>query len=110
MIEQFGFLILGGKGFVDYLTPIFSGIRVPHISPRQISDFRFALPPMDEQRKIVEAINVRTGGITSPRNRIERELTLIQESRTRLIADVVTGKARSGPPGNLPHRSARNWV
>jgi type I restriction enzyme S subunit len=89
---HFGFLVLGGKGFIDYLTPIFSGISVPHVSPQQISGFRFALPPIDEQRKIVEAIDVRTGGITSTLNRIEREIALIQEFRTRLIADVVTGK------------------
>lgn len=90
--EQFGFLILGGKGFIDYLTPIFSGISVPHISPQQISNFRFALPTIDEQRQIVEAIDVRARDITSALRRIEREIALIQEFRTRLIADVVTGK------------------
>jgi type I restriction enzyme S subunit len=92
MDDQFGFMVLGGKGFIDYLTPIFSGISVPHISPQQISDFRFALPPIEEQKQIVGAILALTGDIDRALNGVEREITLIQEFRTRLIADVVTGK------------------
>lgn len=90
--EQFGFLVLGGKSFIDYLTPIFSGISVPHISPQQISDFRIALPSVDEQREIVDAVNAQTRTISLALSGIEREIAAIQEFRTRLIADVVTGK------------------
>ena len=35
---------IGGKGFSDYLAPIFTGISVPHLSAEQIKTFQFALP------------------------------------------------------------------
>ena len=36
--------LIGGKGFSDYLAPIFTGISVPHLSAEQIKNFGFALP------------------------------------------------------------------
>jgi type I restriction enzyme S subunit len=52
----------------------------------------FALPPIDDQIKIVHhlaAVNEEFQPLLSSTN---REITLIQEFRMRLIADVVTGK------------------
>jgi type I restriction enzyme S subunit len=49
-------------------------------------------PPTEEQRRIVEAIQVETGDMNSAISRLEREIELLREYRTRLVADVVTGK------------------
>jgi restriction endonuclease S subunit len=51
-----------------------------------------ALPPTDEQQAIVEFIEKETGLIERTIARTEREIELIQEYRTRLVSDVVTGK------------------
>lgn len=47
---------------------------------------------MSEQRAIVEAIKSETAGIDANILLVQGEVSLIQEFRTRLIADVVTGK------------------
>jgi type I restriction enzyme S subunit len=90
--SEFLTLLLAGKSFADYLTPIFTGISVPHLSPEQIKSFRFALPPDNEQREIVQwtAENTRKTDVSIAN--ADREIQLIREYRTRLIADVVTGK------------------
>lgn len=85
-------LLLGGKSFSDYLEPIFTGISVPHLSPEQIKSFVFALPPTDEQDRIIKWIGDKTIRLRSAGAQAEQEIALLREYRTRLIADVVTGK------------------
>ncbi len=53
--SEFLALLLAGKSFADYPTPIFTGISVPHLCPEQIKSFRFALPTDDEQVMIAES-------------------------------------------------------
>ena len=89
---DFLILLLAGKSFSAYLTPIFTGISVPHLSPEQIRLFRFALPAAMEQEKIVEWTVASTKTVESAVKRAHREIALLGEYRTRLIADVVTGK------------------
>ncbi|MGZ8873828.1 MAG: restriction endonuclease subunit S [Halobacteriota archaeon] len=89
---DFLILLLAGSSFSNYLTPIFTGISVPHLSPEQIKSFRFALPKLDEQQQIVELVAVDTATVQSTVERTHREISLLREYRTRLIADVVTGK------------------
>jgi type I restriction enzyme S subunit len=49
-------------------------------------------PPIDEQAAIVEYLDEATADIDTTISRAEREIELLNEYRTRLIADVVTGK------------------
>ena len=49
-------------------------------------------PPPNEQVAVANAIDQRTATIDDGIHRIEREISLVCEYRTRLIADVVTGK------------------
>ena len=49
-------------------------------------------PPPDEQVLIADAIDQSTATMNDGLSRIRRQIELIQEYRTRLIADVVTGK------------------
>jgi len=49
-------------------------------------------PPSDEQAAIVEHLDEITAGVAATLSRTEREIDLLREYRTRLIADVVTGK------------------
>ncbi len=50
------------------------------------------LIPLEEQRTIAQFIASATVGIDTTRFRLEREIELLREYRTRLVADVVTGK------------------
>ena len=90
--RNFLLLLLQGKLFKDYLSPIFTGISVPHVSPEQIGAFRFALPPIGEQKAIVQHLAQATANLDEYVTATQREIDLLLEFRTRLIADVVTGK------------------
>ena len=54
--------------------------------------FKLALPPPHEQAELVERVRVETRALTAAGERLEREIDLIREYRTRLVADVVAGK------------------
>jgi type I restriction enzyme, S subunit len=51
-----------------------------------------AMPPVTEQDEIVAHIAVATEPSRAAISRLEREIDLLREYRTRLVADVVTGK------------------
>jgi type I restriction enzyme, S subunit len=55
-------------------------------------DFWFSVPPRDEQAKIAAQIDAKTATTNRAIQIIMEEISLIREYRTRLIADVVTGK------------------
>ena len=102
--QQYLLLLLQDRRYADYLSPIFTGISVPHISPRQIFDYRVALPPLEEQIEIVDQVAKETQALERLKERAKREIDLIREYRTRLISDVVTGKVDARhlapPPGS----------
>ena len=50
------------------------------------------VPPLSEQDTILAYIHAETRTLTAAIARLEREIALLREYRTRLVADVVTGK------------------
>ena len=62
------------------------------------------LPPLPEQQAIVEYLDKATANIDEAIARARRQIELLQEYRTRLIADVVTGKldVRAAAAAGLP--------
>ncbi len=90
--QRYLLMLLQDRRYADYLAPIFTGISVPHISPTQILDYRISLPPLTEQHAILQRVANETQTPESVIDRAEHEIDLIREYRTRLIADVVTGK------------------
>ena len=67
------------EGFWRLYTDDFYNIRLP-------------VPPVGEQEKIIRAIDKATTKLDTAIDRARREIDLLHEYRTRLIADVVTGK------------------
>lgn len=70
-----------------------NGVTRYGLSHSAIKSALVPMPPLKEQEKIVEAIYVETSSLEQAISTVERELALIREHRTRLISDVVTGKA-----------------
>jgi type I restriction enzyme S subunit len=67
------------EGFWRLYTDDFYNIRLP-------------VPSENDQRQIVDAIDVATESIRATIRQNEQEIALLREYRTLLIADVVTGK------------------
>lgn len=62
------------------------------VSQDFVANFVIGLPPIKEQQKILKNINDINANYNTAINRAEKEVELLREYRTRLIADVVTGK------------------
>jgi type I restriction enzyme S subunit len=57
-----------------------------------LRDFVFALPPLKEAGEIAAHLRRNLTEFQTAITRLEREIELLREYRTRLVADVVTGK------------------
>ena len=67
-----------------------------------------SLPPVPEQTAIVEHLDKATAAIDAAISRARRQTELLREYRTRLIADVVTGKLDvRETTANLPDETGR---
>jgi type I restriction enzyme S subunit len=58
----------------------------------QLGQIPVPIPPVEEQATILAVYQEETAGISAAICRLEREIDLLREYRTRLVADVVTGK------------------
>ena len=64
----------------------------PNLSMSSLGAFPTPLPPLDEQTDVVGRIAAELSEPNAAISRFEREIELLREYRTRLVADVVTGK------------------
>ncbi|MBK9097539.1 MAG: restriction endonuclease subunit S [bacterium] len=64
----------------------------PGLSVERIQNLSIPYPPIDEQKEIGNYIDTETKRIDSSITKIEKEIELLQEYRTALISEVVTGK------------------
>jgi type I restriction enzyme S subunit len=65
---------------------------MPKIAQTHINSWRVLLPPKDEQNRIVRSIETQTAPTDIAITRLKGEIDLLREYRTRLVADVATGK------------------
>lgn len=69
-----------------------SGSTKGAITCEDLKQFKIAIPPADEQVQLIQHIRSVTRDLTLATDRLEREISLLIEYRTRLTADVVTGR------------------
>lgn len=74
---------------------------MPKISQSHIKSWRVLLPPIAEQQDIINTIERESEPLNTAIASTEREIALMQEYRTRLAADVVTGKLDVRPAAAL---------
>jgi type I restriction enzyme S subunit len=77
------------------------------------ANFSIPLPPVHEQVCINDQLKSELAGVNGTISRLEREIDLLREYRTRLVADVVTGKldvrkAAAMLPGESVPETAEN--
>ena len=78
--------------FTNRVTAESIGIAYPAISESRLGSFPVCVPPMDEQAAIAAYLDEATAETDAAIVRARRQVELMQEYRTRLIADAVTGK------------------
>ena len=89
------------RGHLEYLQAVMEGIDYrpwitgaaqPKLTKERLLSVAIAVAPRNEQDDIVAAVTDETRPLTAAIARTEREIALMHEYRTRLTADVVTGK------------------
>jgi type I restriction enzyme S subunit len=65
---------------------------IAHLTGEKLRAHRFVFPPFQEQREIVDTVDVECRKVDAAISSENREVALIQELHSRLIADAVTGK------------------
>ena len=76
---------------IDY-TPWISGAAQPKLTQDRLMSIPIAVPTKEHQDSIMEQVSSETESIQTAINRARRQIALMEEYCTRLIADVVTGK------------------
>ena len=84
--------LLRSKLIIDAVNSSTFGAKMPRADWRFMGGMTVALPPLSEQADIVCYLDEITADIATVIDRAHCQINLLQEYRTRLIADVVTGK------------------
>ena len=85
-------LFVGSRLFQNQIDIAKSGVGIEHFGPTHLNRMMLILPPVDEQHAIHCACVDAIEPLGSAATRVRHQIDLLQEYRTRLIADVVTGK------------------
>lgn len=75
---------------------------IAHLTNEKLRRHRFVFPPFSEQKAIADALDTELLKFQNIIGQLEREIELLREYRTRLVADVVTGK--------LDVREVADWL
>ena len=67
-------------------------IGLVHVTKPELGSVQVPIASAEEQENIAQYIDVATAALTTVIARTDREIALMQEYRTRLTADLVTGK------------------
>jgi type I restriction enzyme S subunit len=76
-----------------------------YVDREAFSNMPLLLPSISDQNAIVEILNVKLDRLEQAVTQLQREISLLREYRTRLIADVVTGKLDVREVVNLPEET-----
>ena len=86
--------LLRGRSHISNIICHSTGVRASRLRlyPEEFLRLPILVPPILEQQMIVSAVQTETVALDATISRLEREIDLLREYRTRLVADVVTGK------------------
>ena len=91
-LPQFMFYYMQTEYFQGYAQVNGTGATFLGISQESIGNHTVCLPPISEQTAVVEYLNHETADLDTTTASANRQIDLLREYYTRLIADVVTGK------------------
>ena len=86
------FWLLLSTGFTAWSVLQSDRVAMPKINRQTLNNVHIPLPPLSEQVSIVRHLIEATAKASGAIDRVRRQIELMEEYRTRLIADVVTGK------------------
>jgi type I restriction enzyme S subunit len=92
VVGKFLDLVLRSRYGYESLKSVQTGALHPHLNCTWVREIFVPVPPIPEQEEILRSVGEATKNLDIALASAEREIALLREYRTRLIADVVTGK------------------
>ncbi len=94
IVPEFFHMAIRSKMYVPFFIKASDGVRIGQwdINLNRMKEIPFFIPNKKEQAEIIKYIEDEIPLIDKTISKAEREIELIQEYRTRLVSDVVTGK------------------
>ncbi|MFZ3169964.1 MAG: restriction endonuclease subunit S [Candidatus Methanoperedens sp.] len=92
VLSDFLYLFTKSNVYENWKNNIFIQATIQNIGADKYNYLQITTPLIEEQKSIIQFIESKSSKIDSTISRIEKELLLLQEYRTALISEVVTGK------------------
>ncbi len=92
VLPRYIFLYTKTQAFAGFLRVMAISSTIENVNGEKYANSSISLPPLPEQAAIVRFLDKATAKIDNGIARAQSEFDLLHEYRTRLIADVVTGK------------------
>lgn len=86
------YLFYSTRVFAIELKKYASGVKVYRFNINDLKTIYTVIPPQAEQQQIVSHIEQETARINTTISKIKKEISLVEEFKTALIAEAVTGK------------------
>jgi type I restriction enzyme S subunit len=89
---EFLFAFTQSKAFSAWKDSTFNTATIQNIGADKYANLAVPFPSLAEQQSILDSLTGEIQPLFTAISRLEREIELLREYRTRLVADVVTGK------------------
>ena len=92
IIPEYLIYVMNSSEYEQWKNSVFIQATIQNISAERYSQLPVPVPTLPEQEEIVLYLNEQCEYIDKVSSKLNEEITLLHEYRTRLISDVVTGK------------------
>ena len=112
VLPKYIFLFTKTQAFEGFVRTMSISSTIENVNADKYANAHLPIPPLAEQAAIAAYLDKQTAAIDAAMARARREIDLLSEYRTRLIADVVTGQVdvrevAGLPVGRMRHKTAR---
>src|SRR3989339_263239 len=94
MVGKFIYYFVCSEKFIQKVSKWSTGVSYPAINPTTLGFLPVCIPPIDEQQKIIKYLDAQISGIEIAEEKIKKSIELLQEYKSSLVYNVVTGKVQ----------------
>lgn len=95
-------IVLNSEQLKRYATHIVHGVGRPRLNQQEIKALPIPVPPLDEQKRIVEAVEQRLSIVKAIASDVETNLRRTQHLRQSILKQAFTGKLVPQDPNDEP--------
>lgn len=92
ILPEFLLYVLESYGKAKVFEKTVNRVSIAHLTREKLKEYSLPLPPLSEQRQIVSSIKKRLDKIDKSDRILQKSITQLEEYRTSLISNVITGK------------------